>query len=107
MAHGVCELIWIKRVLKELKIEFEEPMRLYCDNKSTISIAHNHVYHDRTKHMEVDRHFIKEKLDGDIISIEYVPTSYQLADLLTKGPTEQTLEFLVDKLGLINIYSQG
>ena len=54
MAHGVCELIWIRRVMKELKIEFEEPMWFYCDNKSTISIAHNHVYHDRTKHMELD-----------------------------------------------------
>ena len=107
MAHGVCELLWIRRVMKELKIEFEEPMRLYCDNKSTINIAHNPVHHDRTKHVEVDRHFIKEKLDGDIISIEYVPTSHQLADLLTKGLTEQTLEFLVGKLGLINIYSQA
>ena len=48
--------------------------------------------------MEVDQHFIKEKLDGDIISIEYVPISHQLADLLTKGPTEQTLEFLVSSL---------
>ena len=65
------------------------------------------VHHDRTKHVEVVRHFIKEKLDGDIISIEYVPTSYQLADLLTKGPTEQTLEFLVGKLGPINIYNQA
>ena len=46
MAHGICELIWIRRVMKELKIEFEEPMRLYCDNKSTINIAHNPVHHE-------------------------------------------------------------
>ena len=107
MTHGVCELICIKRVMKELKIESEEPIRLYCDNKSTISIAHNPIHHDRTKHVEVDRYFIKEKLDGDIINIEYVPTLHQLADLLTKRPTEQTLEFLVGKLGLINIYSRA
>ena len=107
MAYGVCELLWIRRVMIELKIEFEEPMWLYCDNKSTISIAHNPVHHDRTKHVEVDQHFIKEKLDGNIISIEYVPTSHQLADLLTKGLSEHILEFLVGKLGLINIYSQA
>ena len=107
MAHGVCELIWIRRVLKELKIGFEEPMLLYCDNKSAISIAHNPVHHDRTKHVEVDRHFIKEKLDGNIIKLEYVPTSHQLADILTKGLSEQTHNFLEGKLGLINIYSQA
>lgn len=106
MAHGVCELIWIKRVMEELKIQIEDPMKLYCDNKSTISIAHNPVHHDRTKHVEVDRHFIREKVDKGILCIEYVLTSHRLADLLTKGLTEQTLEFLIGKLGLINIYSQ-
>ncbi|KAH9650639.1 hypothetical protein KPL70_026448 [Citrus sinensis] len=107
MAHGVCELIWIRRVLKELKIGFEEHMLLYCDNKLAISIAHNHVHHDRTKHVEVDRHFIKEKLDGNIIKLEYVPTSHQLADILTKGLSEQTHEFPKGKVGLINIDSQA
>ena len=91
--------------MEELKIKYEETMQHYCDNKSTISIAHNPVHHDRTKHVEVDRHFIKEKLDGGMISIEYV--SQQLADILTKGLTKQTFEFLVSKLGLINIYSQA
>lgn len=66
--HGVCELIWIWSVMKDLNIEFEEPMRIYCGNKSTISIIHNHVHHGRNEHVEVDRHFIKEKLDADIIS---------------------------------------
>ncbi|KAH9723084.1 polynucleotide 3'-phosphatase ZDP [Citrus sinensis] len=52
-------------------------------------------------------HFIKEKFDGNIIKLEYVPTSQQLADILTKGLSEQTHEFLEGKLGLINIYSQA
>lgn len=82
-------------------------MQLFCDNKSTISIIHNPVHHDRTKHVEVDRHFVKKKLEQGMISVEYVPISNQLADLLTKGLTEQAHEFLVGKLGLINIYSQA
>ena len=105
MAHGVCEAIWIKRLLEELKIEYEAPIQLYCDNQSTISIAHNPIHHDRTKHVEVDRHFIKEKIDGGIISIRYVHTDHQLADILTKGLSDQVFNFLVNKLGLINIYS--
>ena len=54
MTHGICELIWIRIILSDLGIKWKEPMKLYCDNKSTISIAHNPVQHDRTKHVEVD-----------------------------------------------------
>ena len=73
--------------------------------RSTISIAHNPIHHDRTKHVEVDRHFIKEKIDRGIVNIKYVYTDQQLADILTKGLSERVFEFLVNKLGLINIYS--
>ena len=60
-------------------------MRLYYDNKSAINIAHNPVQHDRTKHIEIDIHFIKEKLESGLICTPYVPTGGQLADVLTKG----------------------
>lgn len=70
MRNGICEIIWIKRLLEELKIKCQRPMQLYCDNKATINIAHNPVHHDWTKHVEVNQHFIKEKSDGGIISVE-------------------------------------
>ena len=60
-------------------------MRLYCDNKSVICIAHNLVQHDRTKHVEVDRHFIKENLDSGLICTPFVTSSDQLAHILTNG----------------------
>ena len=60
MALGIRELLWIKLILEDLKIKWERPMRLLCDNKSTINIAHNPVQHDRTKHIQVDRHFIRK-----------------------------------------------
>ena len=82
MAQGICELLWLKIILEDLKIKWEGPMKLYCDNKSAISIAHNPVQHDQTKHIEVDRHFIKEKLDSGLIC---TPSQGQLADILTKG----------------------
>ncbi|EXB44934.1 hypothetical protein L484_026522 [Morus notabilis] len=105
MAHGMCEAIWLKRLLEELKISCEFPMQLYCDNKATISIAHSLVHHDRTKHVEVDKHFITEKLEKGIISIEYIPASQQVANILTKGLPGPTLEYFVGKLRLIDIYS--
>ena len=55
-------MLWLKAMLKELRVHSKDPMKLYCENKTAISIAHNLVQHDRTKHVKIDRHFIKEKL---------------------------------------------
>ena len=85
MAQGVCELLWLKIILEDLKIKWDRPMRLYCDNKSTISIAHNPMQHNRMKHIEIDKHFIKKKLNSGLICTPYVSIDCQLADILTKG----------------------
>ena len=75
MAHGICELIWLRRISGELEIKSAEPMRLYYENKVAIGIAHNLVHHDRTKHVEIDRHFIKEKIEDKLLCVTYLPTS--------------------------------
>ncbi|KAL1073367.1 hypothetical protein V6Z11_D11G216200 [Gossypium hirsutum] len=61
------------------------PMKLFCDNKASINIAHNPVHHHRMKHVEIDQHFIKEKIDGEVICLTYVPSKQQVTDALTKG----------------------
>ena len=71
-------------MLKELKITSDYPMKILCDNKAAISIAKNHVHHDMTKHMEIDRHFIEEKIDSRVANLEYIPSSQQTADILTR-----------------------
>ena len=80
-------------------------MRLYCDNKSIISIAHNPIQHDRTKHIEVDRHFIKGKFENGLIYTLYVTTQGQLADVLTKGLNNIVFQNIISKLGMENTYS--
>ena len=97
MAQGICELLWLKIILEDLRIKSDNPMRLYCDNKSAISIAHNPVQHDRTKHIEVDRHFIKETLDSGLICTLYVPSQDNLSDILTKGLKSNYFESIVSK----------
>ena len=67
-----CELLWLKIILDDLKIKWEGPMKLYCDKKSTINIAHNLVQHDRTKHINIDWHFIKEKVESGLIFTPYI-----------------------------------
>ena len=95
----------VARILEELKRPVIMPMKLYCDNKAAINIAHNPVQHDRTKYVEVDRHFIKEKIEAGAICMPFVPTSQQIADILTKILFRPKYEFLISKLSMMNIYA--
>ncbi|RVW28647.1 Retrovirus-related Pol polyprotein from transposon RE1 [Vitis vinifera] len=94
-------------ILDDLRIKWDGPMKLYCDNKSTINIAHNPIQHDRTKHIEIDRHFIKEKLEEGVMCMTYVPSEHQLADILTKGLNSSIFHDLVFKLGMEDICSSA
>ena len=105
MAHGICEILWMKILLKELGYDSKDPIKLFCDNKATINIAHNPVLHDRTKHMEIDRSFIKEKQCKGIICTPYVRTGDQLVDILTKGTATNHFHRILDKLGMRDIYA--
>ena len=66
VVQGMCKHFRMK-LLVELKIEVEGPMKLHSDSKAAINIAHNPIQHDRAKHVEIDRHFIKEKLESEAI----------------------------------------
>ena len=104
MTKGICELLWLRKLLLELGFEQEGEMILFCDNKAAIDISHNPVQHDRTKHIEIDRHFIKEKLDSKIIALPFVRSEEQLADMLTKAVSNKTFNESVVKLGMEDIY---
>ena len=84
IAQGLCELLWLKIILDDFRIKWDDPMKLYCDNKPTINIAHNPIQHNKTKYIEVDRHFIEVKLEEGVVCMSYVPLEHQLADILTK-----------------------
>ena len=103
MAKGVFELLWIKNLLQELKISLTSLMKLYCDNKAACNIAHNPVQHDRTKHVETDKHFIKEQLEVKIIEVPDVRSQDQLADILTKTISSKVFHQVLSKLGMKNV----
>ena len=62
MALETCELIWLKKLLQELRFGKDEQLMLVCDNQAALHIASNPVFHERTKHIEVDYYFIREKI---------------------------------------------
>ena len=105
MALALSEMIWMKNLMAELKLLRNNTMVLNCDNISAMNIANNLVQHDRTKHIEIDRFFIKEKLDSNTLKLKYVKSSEQLADCLTKGldPSENVI--MCNKMGMIDIFS--
>ena len=105
MAQGVCELLWLQKLLKEMRLSEGSKLTLYCDNKASISIAHNPVQHDRTKHVEIDRHFIKEKLVNDVLSLFHISSEKQLADVFTKGLNHRTFHAMICKLGMCDIFA--
>ena len=85
MAQGICEGIWLNRLLEELRVPSKHPIVLYCDNQPAISIAKNPVHLDRTKHVEIDQHFIKEKIEEGFFKVSFTPTNCQTADILRKA----------------------
>ena len=98
----ICsELAWISRLLNELGVPNVTPIPLKCDNQAAIYIAKNPVFHERTKHIEVDCHFVREKLVDGLISLSHVPTNEQLADVFTKTLSGPPHVDAVSKLGVL------
>ena len=72
MALGICEELWLRLLLRDLGCSPWRPIQLYCDNKAACDIAHNPVQHDCTKHVEVDKFFIKENSDKKIMELSKI-----------------------------------
>ncbi|GJX25912.1 copia protein [Tanacetum coccineum] len=69
MASKTSELVWLKYLLAVLQVPCDKPMELYCDNKSAIHMATNPIFHKRTKHIEIDYHYVREQVQaGKIIT---------------------------------------
>ena len=98
MALGICELMGT--LSKESQVDVEEPMRLYCKDKAAISIIHNPIQHDRTKHVEVD----KKMIDNGFICTPFVSSKLQLANKFTKGVSNPSFNSVTCKLRMNHIF---
>ena len=105
MALVTCELMWIKQLLQELKFCEVARMKLFCDNQAALHIASNPVFHERTKHIEIDCHFIREKLLSKEITTEFINSNDQPTDILTKSLRGTRIQFICSKLGAYDLYA--
>ena len=102
MAHAASEVTCLVRLLEELGVHNLTPVQLNCDNQSALHIARNHVFHERTKHIEIDCHFTRDKVLEGLLQLHYLPTSSQLADVLSKVLPGPQFHDLLSKLGMVN-----
>ena len=105
MTQSVYEIMWLHQLLMEVGTKTPVPTKLWYDNQDALHIASNPVFHERTKHIEIDCHFVREKIQLDLISIGYVKTGEQLGDIFTKALSGDRVSYLCNKLSMINIYT--
>ncbi|GJV05578.1 ribonuclease H-like domain-containing protein [Tanacetum coccineum] len=104
LAYVTSEVIWVLKILKDLDCSNLLPVKVFCDNNSAIKIVANPVFHERTKHLEIDLHFVREKILARVIKTEKIDTANQITDILTKGLDIKQHNLLCSKLNLVDMF---
>lgn len=102
MADVTAELKWLRALLGSIGVSHSGACSLFCDRKYALYIAHNTVFHERTKHIEVDCHYIRDAIHAGLVSTTHVPNTEQLADIFTKALDTRQFLYLLGKLGIVN-----
>jgi bifunctional DNase/RNase len=92
----------MKQTLTDIQVEYDEPIPIYCDNTSAISISKNPVMHSKTKHIPIKYHFLREQVAEKKIRVEYVGTKEQVENIFTKPLPWEAFEYLCQRLGFIS-----
>ncbi|GAA0147130.1 transmembrane signal receptor [Lithospermum erythrorhizon] len=101
MTQAFSEVTWLVRLLADLGVKDLCRVTLNCDNNLTLHIAQNSVFHERTKHIDIDCHFRRDKVLEGLLILSHLPTNEQVGDILTKILPSHQHEYIVSKLGLL------
>jgi len=106
LALATCELVWLHTLLVSLTAATSVPI-LFSNSTTAIYIAINHVFHERTKHIEIDCHTVREKVDDGELKLLHVRTEDQVADIMTKPLFPHQFEHLKSKMSILNIFESS
>ena len=101
--HAAKESVWIRNLLGEINLERSiggSTIRIFCDSESAIQLSKNSISHARTKHIDLNFHFIRELVENRSIEIFYVSTDFQVADSMTKPVPKLKNDFCREKMGV-------
>lgn len=104
MANATSEVVWIHNLLLSFNLVVLIA-HLYCDNQAALHTANNPVFHERTKHIEVDCHFVRECILFGVLSLQYTSTTEQLADIFTKALGQRQFCYLLGELDIVNLHT--
>jgi hypothetical protein len=91
----IQDICWLRGLMSEIGFELNEPTQVLVDSQSAIDLAHNPVHHQRSKHINIKFHWLRDKIKLHVVSLKHVPTLEQLADMLTKALTEEMHAYCV------------
>jgi len=100
IATTTTELLWLRELLQELGHPIIKTLLLFYDNIGSTYLCANLVFHTHMKHLAIDYHFVRDLVASKEVQLSHVPTSHQLADLLTKPLSHSRHAFLLDKIGI-------
>ena len=104
LVDTTSDFLWLRWLLKDLSVSTSSATPLYCENQSAIHIAHNDVFHERTKHIEINCHFIRYHLVHGALKLISVSSKDQLVDIFTKSHPKGRLRTLVDNTSWSHIH---
>jgi hypothetical protein len=103
LSAAAQEVIWLRRLLDSLGIPSDSPTKIYEDNQGAIEISRNPKRHDRTKHIDVCHHFVRERVASNEVSVVYCHTDEMTADIMTKGLGTIKFSKFRDAMGVLNV----
>ena len=105
VATCFTQVLWMIQTLADLEVKYTAPIPIHCDNTSAISVSKNLVLHSKKKHIPINYHFLREQVTNQVVKVHYLPTTEQIADILTKPLAKTPFEYLRQKLGVISFHN--